>query len=204
MESQLDSRPTHGVDPQCTARVLIHLVISGPEANRPNTTPEKFWRKIRRPPCGVTRRGKQFLPLTPSTVDRPRRFCREGGVLNDGRDASSYSIKIKVRNSWGPRALANSVWTRHRALQTLANSAWKRHRPTKIVIRASSTHFTQASAAKMGCARDPSQITCSRDSRGPPRGLWDVDMRLTGASLTLCGEAGSSREDSGRVTNPRK
>ncbi len=154
MESQLDSRPTHGVDPQCTARVLIHLVISGPEANRPNTTPEKFWRKIRRPPCGVTRRGKQFLPLTPSTVDRPRRFCREGGVLNDGRDASSYSIKIKVRNSWGPRALAKIEVRRSWGLQTLANSVWRRHRATKVVIRTTSIHFTEASAVKMECAHD--------------------------------------------------
>ena len=37
--------------------------------------------------------------------------------------------------------------------QTPAISMCKRHRPTKIVIRASSAHFTQASAAKMGCAR---------------------------------------------------
>ena len=37
--------------------------------------------------------------------------------------------------------------------QTLANSMSKHHRPTRIVIRAFSTHFTKASAAKMGCAR---------------------------------------------------
>ena len=61
--------------------------------------------------------------------------------------------------------------------QTPANSMWKRHRPTRLVIRASSTHFTQASAAKMGCARDPSQITCFR---GSSRGPWVADIRLTG------------------------
>ena len=58
---------------------------------------------------------------------------------------------------------------------------WKRDRATRIVIRASCTHFTQASAAKMGCEPDPLQITCSR---GPRRGFWDVDMRLTGALQT--------------------
>jgi hypothetical protein len=66
----------------------------------------------------------------------------------------------------------------------------------------------------MGCARDPSQITCSR---GPPRGLWDVDIRLTRAPLTpmwkpqrlqLQGGFGEGNKPSqiayGSVLGPRK
>ena len=82
----------------------------------------------------------------------------EGG-LNWDRDAFKSHLIVRrdgFRSSCGLQTLANSVCKRHRALQTLANSVWKRHRPTEIVIRASSTEFTQASAAKMGCARDPS------------------------------------------------
>ena len=62
----------------------------------------------------------------------------------------AQASRIRVWSSWGLRTLANSMCKLHRALQTLANSVWKCHRPTKILIRVSSTRFTQASAAKMG------------------------------------------------------
>jgi hypothetical protein len=57
---------------------------------------------------------------------------------------------------------------------------WKPRRPTKIVIRASSTHFTQASAAKVDCARPLAKYMLLWS----PLGLWDVDARLTSALLT--------------------
>jgi hypothetical protein len=79
---------------------------------------------------------------------------------------------------WKPRSAPGRIRGRP---QNLANSVWKRPRSTEIVMPASSTQFTQASAAKMRCPRDPSQITCSR---GPPRGFWDVEMRFTSALRT--------------------
>ena len=52
---------------------------------------------------------------------------------------------------------------------------------TKIVIRASSTHFTGASAVKIRCAHDLSSIICFR---GPPRGFWGVLIGLRSAPVS--------------------
>ena len=152
---------------------------AGQRQRRPNWLETWMWN----PPTLLW--GHQAWEIVPPPY--PLRCGPTSTILHGGGprgDSGRIPLdEIEVGSSWGLQTLASSVWKRNRALQTLANSMRKRYWPTKIVIRASSTHFTQASVAKMGCERP----------RSAQNGHKKPNLRHKVGSRSVCMCAGALR-----------
>ena len=150
-------------DPYVEAREVPGRVRGGPQ-----TLANSMWKR-HRPTKIVTRASSTHIH--PST-------CREKGMC--ARTLVNYMLSWPSpgprgrrheahRRASDPYVEAREVPGRVRGgSQTLANSMWKRHRPTKIVIRASSTHIHPSTCREKGmCARTLVNYMLSWPSPGP-------------------------------------